>query len=112
MCTAKQEKEIIELYNHMGITISQIGQKVNLSMGIVKGKIKSLQNKGILGKKNTGGKFVTEPVKKQSKKTKKKSSSPEASLASLLSDVKTETSKSEMSVYHKEMLIEILHKLI
>lgn len=106
--TSINDDQLINLFNGCKLIVPKIAENMGFPVYKVRSRIKLLQDRGILGKKDSTGKIVTKP-----KSSKKESSTQEGSLESLLSDIQnTAEAKQEISVHHKEMLIEILHKII
>jgi|GEM_PF-5570384 len=82
-------------------TASKIADKLNVPKKRVNGRVVVLQNKGSIKKKKTF---------KNKQKNQPKETIKEADLVSFFQNI--QPTKETISTVHKEMLIEVLHKLI
>jgi len=118
------DEQIVLDFNSEMLTVKKMSEKYGIKQDILKTRIAKLQRAGIIGRKNKVGKIVAPPRKfkyKYDKKNKvgskiyeheKKSNSKKPSLSDMLGDIDSKVEKTSISTLHKEMLVEILHKLI
>lgn len=97
---------IIEDFNSEKFTIAEMAKKLNMKLSPLKSSIARLQKGGYIGKKDKNGKVTTPPIKEKKKKATKKPSLED--MVKALGDGDIEN----ISTLHKEMIIEILHKII
>lgn len=127
---------LINDFNSEKLSITKMAEKYNLPINDIKKDIKRLQREERIGFKGTNGKVITKPGEsfpeklKRSKnakpgpKPKKKkyslkdteefSDNESSKLGDMLKDLSTseDMEKENVSTYHKELLIEVIHKLI
>lgn len=96
---------IVEDFNSETMSVPQMAEKYGIVQGKLKSKIVRLQKQGIIGKKNKVGKIITPPEKYTGPKKKK------LSLGEMLNGIKPNEVE-DISILHKEMLVEILHRII
>lgn len=127
------DEVLIQEFNSELISTPKIAEKYKFPLNIVKNRVRRLQLNGTIGFKDRSGKVVTKPGDpspraKKKKKRKyvwkdKKEEFPvfekvSAEDGSKLEDLLKNTNEEEptfdqsISAYHKELLIELLHKLI
>lgn len=98
------EEKIIELYKK-GSTLKGISKELDISFNQVTHRVKKLQKEGVLEKRIKRRKAKAKAKKKTQEQRQKQEN---VGLAELL----TSNNQNEISNTHKEMLIEIFHKLI
>ena len=110
------EKDIISDFNSEQISVPKMAVKHGIKIAIMQSKIKKLQFNGILGRKNKSGKIIIPPqvfkYDKTPKVKKSKNNSSKMKLGELLTVMENKIETEEISTLHKEMLVEILHKVI
>lgn len=109
-------ERIVELWNSEKYTIPKIAIELNMLEKNLKSKLKKLQKDGVIKNKNKLGKLIENVVKIETKevaKTTKKKVVKKKGLEEMMAGIMDiPDGKEEISVLHKEMLIEILWKLI
>jgi len=105
------QDDIILDFNSEKISVPKMAEKYNVRVNLMRSTLKKLQQDGIIGRKNKAGKIVVPPKKfKYNKKAVPKTNNE--SLADLLNNVGSKIEKESISTLHKEMLVEILHRII
>jgi transposase len=94
----KATKDSIILDYNLGKTTPELAKKYGIKATTLKGKISKWQMLGIIRKKRE----VKSKVKKEGK----------TSLAELLGGIESSVETESISTLHKEMLVEILHRII
>jgi len=115
------EENLINDFNSEKYSAADLAKKYNTTLGDIKSKTSKLQRIGKIGYKDRSGKIITKPGEKSPRikfKEGKKEYSIEkvkmGTLAEMLNDISQESEerKTCISTFHKELLIEVLHKLI
>jgi len=101
------QEALIEEYGKKTI-VAKIAEKYGMSTSIVQYRIKALQEKGILKKRFVMRKSPNKPKAKSNAK----GGENQKPLSELLKGVNKLQNEIDVSPIHKEMLIEILHKVI
>lgn len=96
---------IIKDFNSEKMSVKEMAIKYNVKLNVLKSTIVRLQKHGLIGKKDKLGKVITSPINIYDKK--------KPGLKEMMESISNNTSVDEnISTLHKEMLIEILHKII
>lgn len=108
-------ENLIQDFNSEEFTIIEMAEKYNVKESLLKSRLIKLKQDNMIGKKNSMGKLITSSLTKTitepppSKPKKKK----EPGLKEMMKSISNNASVNEnISTLHKEMLIEILHKII
>ena len=103
------DEQLIEDFNSETMTYQQIADKHGKSITKIKSAISKCQRNGLVGKKNKSGKIIKNSKKSQLE-TKNKGGDELLNLLNGVGDLKID--KENISISHKEMLIEILHRVL
>lgn len=114
------QEDLIEEFNAQQLSLPQIARKYRAKEAVIRRDVSRLQKRGILGYKNRAGKIIAkagEPSPFKRGKYKKKGVKPqeekmEPGLTELLQSVSGEVGEEKISKHHKELLVEVIHKLI
>lgn len=110
--TKAEEDRLIELWNCQKYSLPAIAKQMDMKVNVVKNTISRLRKYGLVYPKNTGGKLII-PKEAIRETDIIEAKEKNVGLEDLMSDImNVSNTKSEISVAHKEMLIEILHRII
>ena len=106
--TTAKTKELIKLFNSQEFSIREISEYMGISIYTVRSTVLRLQKQGVLNKKRRDGSFINNPTPEM---PKAEQTVMEPALQQLMDEAELIETTNAISTYHKELLIEILHKV-